>query len=240
MMHLVLLDAQQHFESRLRSRRHSGGHGDALAQKLIRETLQEARETLAPILQAFKNLSLGMRLFLRFQHWQEKFGEVEAFKRRQLLALDMLLYPRRQRDVQQRFGDAARLRRGAKYVMLLVDLFRNRNRVFADGPKACRKFFSSVIVHESYSIAACGAGEFSWRASSARRRATSAETSHSAPATATIAIAQCSTVTRNAGVHSGHSILNLRKVSQRSIIQCQPVCATRADKIMVPIRSATA
>ena len=44
---------------------------------------------------------------------------------------------------------------------------------------------------------------------------------------------------RNAALNTGHSKRNWLRTSQRSIIQCQAVCATSAERMMVPMRSAT-
>src|SRR5689334_14747514 len=46
-------------------------------------------------------------------------------------------------------------------------------------------------------------------------------------------------VNMNVAVTAGHSNLNCRSFSPRSIIQCQAVCAVIADRMMVPMRSAT-
>jgi hypothetical protein len=50
-VHLVFLDAEQHLEACPARRRHSGRHGDPLAQKFIRQTFQPLSKAFAVLAQ---------------------------------------------------------------------------------------------------------------------------------------------------------------------------------------------
>src|SRR3954469_1171686 len=67
----------------------------------------------------------------------------------------------------------------------------------------------------------------------------STEISHSTPASATNAIAYRSSSATKAGVNSGIERSYWRNVLYRSVIQCQPVCATSVERMIVPSRSCT-
>src|SRR5579864_8827398 len=72
------------------------------------------------------------------------------------------------------------------------------------------------------------------------QRRTASEISQSTPTRNTIAISQRNAVTITGRLSSGHWNGNCLSTFPRSIIQCHAVWATSAERMMVPMRSATA
>ena len=125
-------------------------HGNLLAQERIRKTAEEVREMLTLLIQQRQDLKLGLRKLLLIHHASEKRHEIKAFERLQFRhAVHMLLQFGSVGDMNQSLGDRPCFRRGAKTIILLVNLFRHDQRILANRAESFREFFGSVVVHNA-------------------------------------------------------------------------------------------